>query len=176
MAVTDQVALAVSSYVMVAAESSGSRGRTAFQWGGTIAAIFLLILNRWGRRSTLEYSLLILYLFTSFPTVLFEILRGQFGYWVAFLAVAAHLFFPETFPFSRFIIFVVTPDWVADGLRDTIAGGVFCLVVCVFLVLLEVRGMGGSTGWECNSHCSWYLISILLLILFTILYLCLGPW
>lgn len=88
---------------------------------------FLLILNHTGRRSPMQTTLLVLYLFTSFPTVLFKILRcftrfsvmscliwiycsvkftkitdilfrGQFGYWIAFLAVAANLFCPQTFP------------------------------------------------------------------------------
>ena len=36
---------------------------------------FLLILNRTGRRSPLQTTLLALYLITSFPTVLFKILR-----------------------------------------------------------------------------------------------------
>lgn len=36
---------------------------------------FLLILNRTGRRSSLQTTLLVLYLVTSFPTALFKILR-----------------------------------------------------------------------------------------------------
>ncbi|KAK3223903.1 hypothetical protein Dsin_010928 [Dipteronia sinensis] len=78
--------------------SSVSSYRTSFQWGGTISALFLLLLNRTGRRSHIQTTLLVLYLFTSFPTVLFKILRGQFGRWVAFLAVGANLFFPRTIP------------------------------------------------------------------------------
>ncbi|KAA8547303.1 hypothetical protein F0562_003833 [Nyssa sinensis] len=101
-------------------ESSGSKGRAAFHWGGTISAIILLILNRTGRRSSIQSSLLVLYLFISFPPALFKILRGQFGCWIAFLAVAANLFFPQNFPVSRFLLFVITPDWLADGLRDSI--------------------------------------------------------
>ncbi|XVF61954.1 hypothetical protein PTKIN_Ptkin08bG0176700 [Pterospermum kingtungense] len=87
-----------------------TRARSAFQWGGTIFALVLLLMNRLGRRSHMQTNLLVLYLFTSFPTVLFKLLRGQFGRWVAFLAVASNLFFPRTFPVSRFILFVVTPD------------------------------------------------------------------
>ncbi|KAH7566468.1 hypothetical protein JRO89_XS08G0168800 [Xanthoceras sorbifolium] len=78
--------------------SSLSSARTSFQWGATISALFLLLLNRTGRRSHRQTNLLVLYLFTSFPTVLFKILRGQFGCWVAFLVVGANLFFPQTIP------------------------------------------------------------------------------
>nr|XP_028950319.1 cold-regulated 413 plasma membrane protein 4-like isoform X2 [Malus domestica] len=84
--------------------SSASRARAAFQWGGTVFALILLILNRAGRRSAMQSNFLVLYLFTSFPTVLFKILRGQFGYWVSFLAVAANLFFPQTVPVSRSLV------------------------------------------------------------------------
>ncbi|RXH75216.1 hypothetical protein DVH24_029937 [Malus domestica] len=113
--------------------SSASRARAAFQWGGTVFALILLILNRAGRRSAMQSNFLVLYLFTSFPTVLFKILRGQFGYWVSFLAVAANLFFPQTVPVSRFLLFVVTPVWVANGLRDSIVGCIFCLILGVSL-------------------------------------------
>ncbi|XP_059623741.1 cold-regulated 413 plasma membrane protein 4-like isoform X2 [Cornus florida] len=133
-------------------QSSGSKGRTAFQWGGTISAIILLILNRTGRRSSIQTTLLVLYLFTSFPAVLFKNLRGQFGCWVAFIAVGANLFFPEIFPVSRFLLFVITPDWLADGLRDSIFGGVFCLIIGVLFVIMEIRGMGGCSNCECNSQ------------------------
>lgn len=36
---------------------------------------------------------------TTYPLNLqIKVCRGQFGYWVSFLAVAANLFFPQTFP------------------------------------------------------------------------------
>ncbi|KAJ9170813.1 hypothetical protein P3X46_018887 [Hevea brasiliensis] len=152
-------------------ELRSSGGRTAFQWEGTISAIFLLILNRTGRRSALQTTLLVLYLFTSFPTVLFNVLRGQFGYWIAFLAVAANLFFPETFQVSRFILFVITPDWLANGLRDTIASGIFCLLMAVSLLLAELREIGGLRGCGFNCHCFSYCLGIAFLFFFTILYL-----
>ncbi|THG08561.1 hypothetical protein TEA_015921 [Camellia sinensis var. sinensis] len=152
------VAHAVSSSPEDVTESSGSRGRTAFQWGGTISALFLLIMNRIGRRSSMQYTLLVVYLVISFPTVLFKILRGQFGCWVALLAVAANLSFPDIFPVSRFLLFVITPDWVADGLRDSIVGGVFSLIVAILLVVMEIRGIGGFANWECNSHCCGYCL------------------
>ncbi|KAK0604236.1 hypothetical protein LWI29_013573 [Acer saccharum] len=142
--------------------------RTWFQWGGTISALFLLLLNRTGRRSHTQTTLLVLYLFTSFPTVLYKILRGQFGRWVAFLAVGANLFFPRTIPASRFILFVITPEWLANGLRDDIVGGFFCLIIGVLLGIAEIR----SRYSECtSSYCFGYCLGLAFLFLFTILYL-----
>ncbi|CAN6541729.1 unnamed protein product [Malus baccata var. baccata] len=183
--------------------SSASRARAAFQWGGTVFALILLILNRAGRRSAMQSNFLVLYLFTSFPTVLFKILRclltnsfqisitnmptypsnlqikvcrGQFGYWVSFLAVAANLFFPRTVPVSRFLLFVITPVWVANGLRDSIVGCIFCLILGVSLVITEIRGIGGFCNCQCNFHCFAYCLCIGFIFFFTILYLCSETW
>ncbi|XP_062024792.1 cold-regulated 413 plasma membrane protein 4-like [Rosa rugosa] len=132
----------------------GSSGaRDSVRWVGTIFALISLILNRTGRRSGMQSNLLVMFLFTSFPTVLFKILRGQFGYWVSFLAVSANLFFPQTFPVSRFLLFVVTPTWVANGLRDSIVGGIFCLIIGVLSVITGIQESGGFSNCECNCHC-----------------------
>ncbi|KAF5736074.1 cold-regulated plasma membrane protein [Tripterygium wilfordii] len=85
---------AVAAMVMGSSEAP----RVSFQWGGTISALFLLIMNRFGRQSSKQMTLLAVYLFISCPDVLFNILRGQVGSWIAFLVVAANLFFPQTFP------------------------------------------------------------------------------
>ncbi|KAJ6997260.1 hypothetical protein NC653_013741 [Populus alba x Populus x berolinensis] len=55
---------------------------------------------------------------------MFKISRGQCGSW---LAIAANLFFPETFSISRFIASVIVPNWLVDGLRNSIAGGMYFL-------------------------------------------------
>ncbi|XVE82689.1 hypothetical protein DITRI_Ditri16bG0026200 [Diplodiscus trichospermus] len=145
--------------------------RSAFQWGGTIFALFLLLMNQIGRRSHMQTNLLVLYLFISFPNVLFKLLRGQFGCWVAFLAVASNLLFPQTIPVSRFILFVVTPDWVADRLRDDIVPGILCLIIATLLIVTEIRGIGGLENCRCNCHCFGYWFGVACLLFFTILYL-----
>ncbi|XP_074322688.1 cold-regulated 413 plasma membrane protein 4-like [Apium graveolens] len=148
------------------------KGRTAFQWGGTISAIFLLILNRTGNRSSKHTSLLVLFLLICFPTVLFNILRGEFGCWVACLTVLANLFYPDICPVSRFVIFAVAPDWLADVLRYNMVGGVFCLILGLLLVVMEIRGGGICSSWECNLQCLGYCLAISLLFYFTMMYLC----
>ncbi|CAI9777490.1 unnamed protein product [Fraxinus pennsylvanica] len=139
---------------MITASATTHKNRTAFQWGGTVAAIILLIVNRAGRRSSKHTSLLVIYLFICFPTMLFKILRGQFGRWVAFLAVAANLFFPQDFHASRFPLFVIIPDWLAVELRDSAAvGGILCLIIGVTLVLMEI-GQIGLTDWRFRPNLS----------------------
>ncbi|XP_024023317.1 cold-regulated 413 plasma membrane protein 4 [Morus notabilis] len=151
--------------VFSAAPKSGAR----FQWGGTFFALLLLILNRTGpHRSSMQTNLLVFFLFTSFPNFLFNIVRGSFGYWISFFAVSAHLFSPEDFPVSRFILFVITPDWIAKGLRGSSAGCIFCLTIGVFLVLTKLRIMTADDEFQFNYNCFWYFLCIVALILFTI--------
>ncbi|XP_028764001.1 cold-regulated 413 plasma membrane protein 4 isoform X2 [Neltuma alba] len=149
--------------------SKSSSARAAFQWGGTIFDLFLLILNRFGQDSRTQSTLLVLYLFISLPEVLFKILREQFGCWVAFLAIVANMFFPHTFP-------VPAPNWIAHGLRNSMVGGVFCLAIGISTVIVEIRGNGGFRNCSCNFRCFAYYLCIVFLFFFTILYLCLGSW
>lgn len=150
--------------------------RSAFRWGASISALLLLILNQLALRSSLQSSLLALFLVTSIPTAGFQILRGQFGCWVAAIAIVANYCLPNFFPVSRFLLFVVIPDWLAYELRETIAGGVFCLVIAILLVILEIYAMGGCRNCECNLLCCGYWFSMALLFFFTVLYLCLELW
>ncbi|KAL6220514.1 hypothetical protein ACLB2K_008270 [Fragaria x ananassa] len=80
----------------------GSSGAlNGFQWGGTIFALILLILNRVGRRSGMQSNLLVMYFFTSFPTVLFKILRDS-------SAIGFHfLLFLQTSSFHKLFQFLV---------------------------------------------------------------------
>ncbi|KAL5557221.1 hypothetical protein UlMin_039457 [Ulmus minor] len=149
-------------------ESHSTKSRTNFQWGGTIFALLLLILNRVGRRSSIQTTLIVFYLFISFPNVLFKILRGTFGRWLSFLAIAANLFFPEHCPVARFILFVITPDWVTKGLREGLAGSIVCLVIGVLLFITEVRGVR-RTGVPNGFHCFCDFVCIGLILLFTIM-------
>ncbi|KNA23400.1 hypothetical protein SOVF_025200 [Spinacia oleracea] len=152
--------------------------RSAFCWGASFSALFLLVLNLIGRRSSLQASVLTLFLTASLPEAVFQILRGQFGCWVAILAVAANYCFPNFFPasLSRFILFVVMPEWLANELRQSIAGGVFCMLICILLLVLEIHANGGCSSCLCNLQCCAYWLSMALLFFFTILYLCLGSW
>lgn len=176
MASSFNVYNSTSLAVAAAIESRSSRARASFQWGGTIFTIFLLILNRVGRKSSVQTTLLVFYLLTSFPTVLFKVVRGQFGYWIAFLAIAANLFFPETFPVSRFILFVISPDRLVDGLRNSIAGAIFCLLIGISSVIMEIREIAGNRIRECSFLCWGYCLAISFVFFFTINYLCLGTW
>lgn len=77
---------------------------------------------------------------------------------------------------ARFVLFVIAPNWVANGLRDSMVGGVFCLVLGVIFVVVEIQGVGGLTDCSCSCRCFFCCIGIGLLFLFTIFYLSWGAW
>jgi hypothetical protein len=82
------------------------------QWLATIAAIYLLVLDRTNWRTNMLTSLLVPYIFLNLPSLIFNIFRGEIGKWIAFVAVVLRLFFSETFSrygISQFIKFVSTP-------------------------------------------------------------------
>uniref|UniRef100_A0A7C9DSS4 Uncharacterized protein n=1 Tax=Opuntia streptacantha TaxID=393608 RepID=A0A7C9DSS4_OPUST len=87
---------AMMGSVDVFASERGSR--SAFRWGASISALLLLILSRLARRSSLQSSLLALFLVTSLPAAGFKLLRGQFGCWIASIAIAANYCLPNFFP------------------------------------------------------------------------------
>ncbi|CAL1408862.1 unnamed protein product [Linum trigynum] len=158
--------------------SETERVRTSFQWGGTISASFLLVLNQNGRRLPMQTTFLLAYMFISTPALLFTILRTQFGYWIGFLAVASNLLisFPQPIPVSRLLMFIVTPDWLAIALRNSFSGGLICLAIGVSVVVTEITAIGESRNWNCSLHCLGYCIAIGFLFFFTVLYLSLGAW
>ncbi|XP_039011684.1 cold-regulated 413 plasma membrane protein 4-like [Hibiscus syriacus] len=147
------------------------QARAAFHWGGTVFALFLLHMNQTRRRLHMLINLLVLYLFASFPAILFKLYRGQFGFWIAFLAVASNLFFPETFPVPHFILFVILPNWLADRLRDDNVPGILCLVIAILIILTEICRAGGLENCQCSCYCLSYWFSIACLFFFTVLYL-----
>ncbi|XP_074309115.1 cold-regulated 413 plasma membrane protein 4-like isoform X2 [Silene latifolia] len=142
-----------SEMLVSTGENAAESGtRLAFRWGVSFSSMVLLALNLIGRRSGLQATFLALILVTSLPAVIFQILRGQFGCWVAFLSFAASFFLPSIYPniVSRFLLFVVIPDWLAYELREGVVGGVFCLILAVLLIITEVHATGG-----CNFSCNW---------------------
>ncbi|KAL8199372.1 hypothetical protein R6Q57_012940 [Mikania cordata] len=67
-------------------------GTSFLSWVASFSAIYRLILDRTNWRSNMLTSLLVPYIFFSLPPSLFDLLRGQFGMWVAFIAVVLRLF------------------------------------------------------------------------------------
>ncbi|XP_062155337.1 uncharacterized protein LOC133863416 [Alnus glutinosa] len=59
----------------------------------SLTDLFLLFLNQIGRRSSIQTTLIVLYLFTSFPTVLFEIISVLIGWLMDYGVASAVVFF-----------------------------------------------------------------------------------
>ncbi|KAL5683941.1 hypothetical protein ACJX0J_010326, partial [Zea mays] len=59
---------------------------------------YLLILDRTNWKTNMLTALLVPYIFFTLPNVLFSLIRGEVGKWIAIIAVILRLFFPRHFP------------------------------------------------------------------------------
>ncbi|KAJ7952942.1 Cold regulated membrane protein [Quillaja saponaria] len=147
-------------------------GTSFFKWLASFAAIYLLILDRTNWRTNMLTSLLVPYIFFSFPHSLFNWLRGETGKWIAFIAVVMRLFFPRHFPDwlemagSLILLLVVAPNLFAQKMRDSWVGIVIDLVIGCYLLQEHIRASGGFR----NSFTQTHGISNTLGIIFLIVY------
>ncbi|XP_071711904.1 cold-regulated 413 plasma membrane protein 2-like [Rutidosis leptorrhynchoides] len=147
-------------------------GTSFLSWVASFSAIYLLILDRTNWRSNMLTSLLVPYIFFSLPHSIFHFLRGQFGMWIAFIAVVLRLFFPQHFPDwmeipgSLSLLLVVAPSLFAHTFRDDWVGVAICLIISCYLLQEHIRASGGFRNSFMQSHGISNTIGILLLLIF----------
>nr|XP_009407429.2 PREDICTED: cold-regulated 413 plasma membrane protein 2-like isoform X1 [Musa acuminata subsp. malaccensis] len=152
-------------------------GTTFFKLLATFAAIYLLILDRTNWRTNMLTSLLIPYIFLSLPSVLFSLLRGEFGKWVASIAVILRLFFPRHFPDwlempgALILLLVVSPGFFASTVRDSLIGVITCLAIGCYLLHEHIQASGGFRNSFTKSHGVSNSIGIILLLVYPIWHL-----
>ncbi|KAF9618102.1 hypothetical protein IFM89_000061 [Coptis chinensis] len=149
-------------------------GTCFLQWLASFAAIYLLILDRTNWKTNMLTSLLVPYIFFSFPHMFFSFLRGEFGTWITFVAVVLRLFFPRHFPEwlempgSLILLLVVAPSFFADTLRDSWVGVAVCLAIGCYLLQEHIRASGGFRNSFTQSHGISNTIGIILLLVYPI--------
>ncbi|XP_073274791.1 cold-regulated 413 plasma membrane protein 2-like [Primulina huaijiensis] len=149
-------------------------GTSFLKWVASFAAIYLLILDRTNWRTNMLTSLLIPYIFFSFPWSMFNLLRGEVGKWIAFIAVVLRLFFPRHFPDwlempgSLILLLVVAPDIFAHTMRGNWIGVAICLAIGCYLLQEHIRASGGFRNSFTQSHGISNTVGIILLLVFPI--------
>ncbi|CAJ2635508.1 cold-regulated 413 plasma membrane protein 2 [Trifolium pratense] len=147
-------------------------GMSFLRWIASFAAIYLLILDRTHWRTNMLTSLLVPYIFFSFPGSLFNFFRGEFGKWIAFVAVVLRLFFNKHFPDSlempgsMILLLTVAPDLFAIKFRNNWIGVAIDLFIGCYLLQEHIRATGGFR----NSFTQRHGISNTLGIIFLIVY------
>ncbi|KAJ8764487.1 hypothetical protein K2173_006227 [Erythroxylum novogranatense] len=167
---------AAAKKLMIHATKVGGLGfGTSFlKWVASLAAIYLLILDRTNWRTNMLTSLLIPYIFFSLPSVVFHFLRGEVGKWIAFIAVVLRLFFPRHFPDwlempgSLILLLVVAPNFFAHTLKESWIGVFICLLIACYLLQEHIRASGGFRNSFTQSHGISNTIGIILLIVYPI--------
>ncbi|CAA3014867.1 cold-regulated 413 plasma membrane 2 [Olea europaea subsp. europaea] len=149
-------------------------GTSLLKWVASFAAIYLLILDRTNWRTNMLTALLVPYIFFSFHSGLFHLLRGEVGKWIAFIAVVLRLFFPRHFPDwlempgSLILLLVVAPNFFAHSVRDSWVGVAICLAIGCYLMQEHIRASGGFRNSFTQSHGISNTIGIILLLVYPI--------
>uniref|UniRef100_A0A1D1YFC3 (3R)-hydroxymyristoyl-[acyl-carrier-protein] dehydratase n=1 Tax=Anthurium amnicola TaxID=1678845 RepID=A0A1D1YFC3_9ARAE len=154
--------------------SSLGFGTSFLKFLASAAAIYLLILDRTNWRTNMLTSLLVPYIFLSLPSIIFSLLRGEVGKWIAFIAVVLRLFFPRHFPDwlempgSLILLLVVAPGFFAYTIRDSVAGVFICLVIGCYLLQEHIRASGGFRKSFTKSHGISNTLGIVLLLVYPV--------
>ncbi|KAJ4963381.1 hypothetical protein NE237_023320 [Protea cynaroides] len=147
-------------------------GTTFLKWVASFAAIYLLVLDRTNWRTNMLTSLLVPYIFFSLPSVLFNILRGEVGKWIAFIAVVLRLFFPRHFPDwlempgSLILLLAVAPNFFAHTLRSNWVGVMICLAIGCYLLQEHIRSSGGFRNSFTQSKGVSNTVGIIILLVY----------
>ncbi|KAF7810937.1 cold-regulated 413 plasma membrane protein 1 [Senna tora] len=135
---------------------------------------YLLILDRTNWKTNILTSLLIPYIFLSLPPVIFSAFRGEFGKWIAFIAVVLRLFFPRHFPdwlelpAALILLIVVAPSLFASTFRSDWVGVTICLLIACYLLQEHIRASGGFRNSFTKAHGISNTIGIILLLVFPV--------
>ncbi|XP_061355407.1 cold-regulated 413 plasma membrane protein 1-like [Gastrolobium bilobum] len=140
----------------------------------SIAAIYLLILDRTNWKTNILTSLLIPYIFFSLPSWIFNVFRGEVGKWIALIAVVLRLFLPRHFPdwlelpAALILLIVVAPGLFANTCRSNAVGVAICLVIACYLLQEHIRASGGFRNSFTKAHGISNTVGIILLLVFPI--------
>ncbi|XP_006365487.1 cold-regulated 413 plasma membrane protein 2-like [Solanum tuberosum] len=149
-------------------------GTSFLKWIASFAAIYLLILDRTNWRSNMLTTLLIPYIFLSFPSLLFGLFRGDFGKWLSLIAVITRLFFPKHFPdwleapAALVLLMVVSPSFLADTIRGIWIGTFICLAIGCYLLQEHIRASGGFRNSFTKANGISNTIGIILLLVYPV--------
>lgn len=147
----------------------GSTSVSILRWLASIAAIYLLILDRTNWRTNILTGLLVPYIFLNLPSLIFNLFRGEVGRWIAFIAIILRLFLPRHFPDwleipgALILLLVAAPSLLANSLRASIVGYIFSLIIGVYLLQEHIRAAGGFRQAFAERHGISNTIGIILL-------------
>ncbi|CAN6292662.1 unnamed protein product [Urochloa humidicola] len=149
-------------------------GTSFLKWLAFFAAVYLLILDRTNWKTNMMTALLVPYIFFTLPHLLFSLIRGEVGKWIAIIAVILRLFFPRHFPDwlelpgSIILLTVVAPSLFADNFRSDLVGIFICLGIGCYLLSEHIKASGGFRNAFRKGNVVSNSIGILLLFIYPV--------
>ncbi|XP_062212525.1 cold-regulated 413 plasma membrane protein 1-like [Phragmites australis] len=149
-------------------------GTSFLKWLAFVAAVYLLILDRTNWKTNMLTALLVPYIFFTLPHVLFSLMRGEVGRWIAIIAIILRLFFPRHFPDwlelpgAIILLTVVAPSLFADTFWGNLVGVFICLGIGCYLLQEHIRASGGFRNAFTKGNGVSNSIGILLLFIYPV--------
>ncbi|KAK3145955.1 hypothetical protein QOZ80_3BG0259740 [Eleusine coracana subsp. coracana] len=110
---------------------------------------YLLVLDRTHWRTNMLTTLLVPYIFFSLPDLLFYVLRGEVGKWIALISVVARLFYPQHFPDwfeapgTIILLVAAAPSYFAAENSRPEWAVLVCLLIGSKLLREHIKASGG---------------------------------
>ncbi|GJM96752.1 hypothetical protein PR202_ga13615 [Eleusine coracana subsp. coracana] len=110
---------------------------------------YLLVLDRTHWRTNMLTTLLVPYIFFSLPDLLFYVLRGEVGKWIALISVVARLFYPQHFPDwfeapgTIILLVAAAPSYFAAENSRPECAVLVCLLIGSKLLREHIKASGG---------------------------------
>jgi hypothetical protein len=143
---------------------------TFLRWLSIAAAVYLFVIYKTNWRMNIMPMLLVPYIGLNLPSVLFNIIRGDFGRWTALIVVMTYLFFQQFFldylgyPTALLLPLVTVPHLLMIFLRNNIIGASMSVAIGVYLLDEHIRSRGPRQAFTEKWGCTNTLAIMLMLV------------
>lgn len=130
--------------------------------------LFVICKTNW--RMNIMPTLLVPYIGLNLPSILFNIIRGDLGRWIASMVIMTYLFFQQFFldylgfPTALLLPLVTAPHLLMIFLRNNIIGVSMSIAIGIYLLDEHIRSNGPRQAFTEKRGCTNTLAIIVMLV------------
>lgn len=128
---------------------------TFHRWLSIAAALYLFVICKTNWRMNIMPTLLVPYIGLNLPSILFNIIRGDLGRWIASMVIMTYLFFQQ---------FFLVPHLLMIFLRNNIIGVSMSIAIGIYLLDEHIRSRGPRQAFTEKWGCTNTLAIMLMLV------------
>lgn len=143
---------------------------TFLRWLSIAAALYLFVICKTNWRMNIMPTLLVPYIGLNLPSILFNIIRGDLGRWIASMVIMTYLFFQQFFldylgfPTALLLPLVTVPHLLMIFLRNNIIGVSMSIAIGIYLLDEHIRSRGPRQAFTEKWGCTNTLAIMLMLV------------